>query len=97
MTGDWPAELKNVLGGTLLDSIIDSAGGPIAQQVGRLLRPGGRIVLYGMTVAPQVPFTMREVLQNQQLIGQTKKLFFPRLRLFFFDLWVPFPLFVKIL
>ncbi|KAI0293558.1 hypothetical protein BC826DRAFT_1141641 [Russula brevipes] len=69
--GDWPAELKKVLGGTLLDSVIDSAGGSIAQQVGRSLRPGGRIVLYGMTVAPQVPFTMREVLQNQQLIGST--------------------------
>jgi hypothetical protein len=25
-----------------------------------------------MTVAPQEPFTMREVLRNQQLIGQNK-------------------------
>ena len=70
-TGDWPAALKDILGGSLLDSVLDSAGGPIAQQVGRVLRPGGRIVLYGMTVAPQAPFTMREVLRNQQLIGQT--------------------------
>jgi NADPH:quinone reductase-like Zn-dependent oxidoreductase len=69
--GDWPATLKNVLGESLLDSVIDSAGGPIAQQVGRVLRPGGRVVLYGMTAAPQAPFTMREVLRNQQLIGQT--------------------------
>jgi NADPH:quinone reductase-like Zn-dependent oxidoreductase len=68
--GDWPTGLKNVLGESLLDSVIDSAGGPIAQQVGRVLRPGGRIVLYGMTAAPQAPFTMREVLRNQQLIGQ---------------------------
>jgi NADPH:quinone reductase-like Zn-dependent oxidoreductase len=67
--GDWPATLKNVLRESLLDSVIDSAGGPIAQQVGRVLRPGGRIVLYGMTAAPQAPFTMREVLRNQQLIG----------------------------
>jgi len=74
-TGDWPAELKNLLGESLLDSVLDSAGGPIAQQVGRVLRPGGRIVLYGMTVAPQAPFTMREVLRNQQLIGQTNFLF----------------------
>jgi len=37
-----------------------------------VLRPGGRIVLYGMTVAPQAQFTMREVLRNQQLIGQAK-------------------------
>jgi len=69
--GDWPSELKNILGESLLDSVIDSAGGSIVQQVGRVLRPGGRIVLYGMTVAPQVQFTMREVLRNQQLIGST--------------------------
>ncbi|KAH9958339.1 NAD-P-binding protein [Russula dissimulans] len=69
--GDWPSELKNILGQSLLDLVIDSAGGLIVQQVSRVLRPGGRIVLYGMTVAPQVQFTMREVLRNQQLIGST--------------------------
>ncbi|KAI9446190.1 hypothetical protein H4582DRAFT_1904173 [Lactarius indigo] len=58
---DWPKALEKILGGTtLLDSVIDSAGGPISQQVGRVLRLGGRIVLYGMTVTQQVPFTMRE-------------------------------------
>jgi NADPH:quinone reductase-like Zn-dependent oxidoreductase len=60
------------LGKPLLDSVIDSAGGAIAQQVGRVQRQGGRIVIFGMTVAPQVPFTMREVLRNQRLIGQNK-------------------------
>jgi NADPH:quinone reductase-like Zn-dependent oxidoreductase len=63
--------LKNLLGESLLDSVIDSAGGSIAPQVGRVLRPGGRVVLYGMTAAPQAQFTMREVLRNQQLIGLT--------------------------
>ena len=69
---DWPEALEKLLGGTLLDSVIDSAGGPISQQVGRVLRSGGRIVLYGMSAAQQVPFTMREVLRNQQLIGDRK-------------------------
>jgi NADPH:quinone reductase-like Zn-dependent oxidoreductase len=69
LTEDWPKVLAKALGDTLLDSVIDSAGGSIAQQVGRVLRPGGCIVLYGMTVAPQAPFTMREVLRNQQFIG----------------------------
>jgi NADPH:quinone reductase-like Zn-dependent oxidoreductase len=68
---DWPKALEKILGGTPLDSVIDSAGGPISQQVGSVLRPGGRIVLYGMTAAQQVPFTMREVLRNQQLVGST--------------------------
>jgi hypothetical protein len=51
------------------------------QQVGRVLRQGGRIVIFGMTVAPQVAFTMREVLRNQELqvIGQNKAAFSYRL------------------
>ncbi len=69
---DWPKVLEMLLRESLLDSVIDSAGGAIAQQVGRVLRQGGRIVTFGMMVAPQVPFTMREVLRNQQLIGQNK-------------------------
>jgi hypothetical protein len=76
-TEDWPRALAKALGDTLLDSVIDSAGGPIAQQAGRLLRPGGRVVLYGMTIAPQAPLTMREVLRNQQLIGESPLLFLP--------------------
>ena len=74
--------LERLLGGSLLDSVIDSAEGTIAQQVGRMLRQGGRtgsIVIYGMTVTPQAPFTMREVLRNQQLIGQNKPAFSYRL------------------
>lgn len=67
--------LGRLLGESLLDSVIDSAGGTIAQQVGRVLRQGGRIVIFGMTVVSQVLFTMREVLRNQQLIGQSKPAF----------------------
>ncbi|KAI0306283.1 hypothetical protein B0F90DRAFT_1862732 [Multifurca ochricompacta] len=68
---NWPTVLGRLLGNVLLDSVIDSAGGAITQQVSRLLRLGGRIVLYGMTVAPKASITMREVLRNQQLIGST--------------------------
>jgi hypothetical protein len=32
-----------------------------------------------MTVVPQVPFTMREVLRNQQLVGENKPAFSYRL------------------
>jgi hypothetical protein len=42
------------------------------KQAGRVLRQGGCIVIFGMTVAPKVPFTMCEVLRNQELIGQNK-------------------------
>lgn len=73
---DWPKALERLLGESSLDSVIDSAGGTIAQQVGRVLRQGGRIVMFGMTAAQQAPFTMREVLRNQQLIGENRPGFF---------------------
>ncbi|KAI0050875.1 NAD-P-binding protein [Auriscalpium vulgare] len=71
---DWPVQLGKLLkanGKGLLHSVIDSAGGPITLQTSKVLRTGGRIVCFGMTVAPQVPFTMREVLKGHQLLGST--------------------------
>ncbi|KAI0320715.1 NAD-P-binding protein [Amylostereum chailletii] len=71
---DWSKQLEALLkrdGQAHLHAVIDSAGGDIAQQTNRLLKHGGRIVCYGMTAAPAISFTMREVLKNQQLIGST--------------------------
>ena len=34
-------------------------------RLGRVLRQGWRIVIFGVVAAPHAPFTMREVLQNQ--------------------------------
>ena len=56
-------------GQSSLNAVIDSGGGDIARQTGGLLRAGGRVVCYGMTAAPQIAVSMREVLKNQQLIG----------------------------
>ena len=72
MQDDWPRQLEKLLkshGQTQLDAAIDSAGGDIMRQVGRILKPGGRVICYGMTASPQIVFTMREVLKNQHLIG----------------------------
>ncbi|KAI0063454.1 NAD-P-binding protein [Artomyces pyxidatus] len=71
---DWPSQLANLLktnGHAHLDAVIDSAGGDIALQTGKILKPGGRIVCYGATAGPKITFTMREILKNQQLIGST--------------------------
>lgn len=51
--GDWPSSLESLLvkdGGkkALLSAVIDSAGGEIMSQVGRILKPGGKVVVYGM-------------------------------------------------
>jgi NADPH:quinone reductase-like Zn-dependent oxidoreductase len=62
--------LEMLLGESLLDSVIDSAGGVIVQKFGRVVQQGGRTVIFGMTAMPQsLLFTMREVLGNQQLIA----------------------------
>ncbi|KAF8177240.1 chaperonin 10-like protein [Pholiota molesta] len=57
--------------GAMLDAIIDSAGGDIMGQAGKILKQGGRVVCYGMTASPKITLTMRQVLANQQLLGST--------------------------
>jgi NADPH:quinone reductase-like Zn-dependent oxidoreductase len=49
----WPAQLSKMLvqdGGkdSQLSAVIDSAGGDIMGQVGKLLKSGGKVVVYGM-------------------------------------------------
>ncbi|KAH9950219.1 NAD(P)-binding protein [Amylocystis lapponica] len=75
---DWPAQLGRMLkanGGetssALISAVIDSGGGDIMGRVTKILKNGGRVVVYGMTASPKVTFTMREVLKNQRLIGST--------------------------
>ncbi|KIP08891.1 hypothetical protein PHLGIDRAFT_116893 [Phlebiopsis gigantea 11061_1 CR5-6] len=73
---DWPVQLGKLLAqhsgtGTQLDAVIDSGGGDLMGQIGKILKAGGKVVIYGMTAAPKINFTMREVLKNQRLIGST--------------------------
>ncbi len=53
------------------DVVIDSAGGNIVSDVLPLLKNGGVIVAYGMTVAPKIVFTMQAVLANIEYLGST--------------------------
>ncbi|KAF9473863.1 NAD(P)-binding protein [Pholiota conissans] len=72
---DWWAQIGMLLNtnkkGAMLDAIIDSAGGDIMGQAGKILKQGGRVVCYGMTANPKITLTMRQVLANQQLLGST--------------------------
>lgn len=54
-----------------LDAIIDGAGGNIVAQSARLLKPGGVISQYGMTVGPQMNWGMQAVLKHIELKGTT--------------------------
>ncbi|THX96564.1 alcohol dehydrogenase [Aureobasidium pullulans] len=54
-----------------LDAVIDGAGGDIVEKAFKIMKPGGVIVSYGMTVGPKMPFTMAAVLKNIDLRGST--------------------------
>ena len=70
---DWETELLALLPSTRkrIDAIIDGAGGDIVKSGVRVLKHNGVIVSYGMTIGPTVPFPMKAVLRNIQLVGTT--------------------------
>lgn len=71
----WPASIRSALpkDRPYLDVVIDSAGGSITAQSAKAgLRNGGRIVCFGMTAAPKIDVTMREVLKNVELLGEQR-------------------------
>lgn len=70
---DWNRDLGNVLPAErpFLDAIIDGAGGDIAIKAIPILKPGGVISCYGLTVAPVMDWPMQAVLKNIELKGTT--------------------------
>jgi len=69
----WEKDLKQQLpkDRPFLDAIIDGAGGNIIAKAVRLLKPGGIVVQYGMTVAPKMDWSMNANLLNLELRGST--------------------------
>jgi len=71
---DWPIKLGKLLereNNGLLDAVIDSAGREIVDKTSKLLKPGGKIVAYGIDAGGKLAFSMREILRNVQFIGST--------------------------
>lgn len=56
---------------TYFDAVIDGAGGDIIAKAIRLLKPGGVVSCYGMTVSPKMDWLMPAVLRNLELRGST--------------------------
>ncbi|KAF2870786.1 hypothetical protein BDV95DRAFT_495413 [Massariosphaeria phaeospora] len=54
-----------------VDAIVDGAGGDVVSKGARLLKDGGIISIYGMTVSPTMPFVMAAVLRNIDVRGST--------------------------
>ncbi|CAK7198705.1 hypothetical protein SEUCBS139899_001369 [Sporothrix eucalyptigena] len=70
---DWDKQLLKLLPKERpqFDAIIDGAGGDIIKRSVRLLRPGGVVSSYGMTVSPKMDWLMSAVLRNIELKGST--------------------------
>ncbi|KAF3389072.1 putative zinc-type alcohol dehydrogenase-like protein YogA, partial [Penicillium rolfsii] len=69
----WDKKLLSMLpsGKNNFDAIIDGAGGDAIEKAARLLKAGGVLSVYGMTVSPKMPFTMQTVLKNIDVRGST--------------------------
>ncbi|ROT38666.1 oxidoreductase [Sodiomyces alkalinus F11] len=69
----WDKDLRALLPADrpFLDAVIDGAGGDVVARSVRLLRPGGVISQYGMTVSPKMDWPMQAVLNNIELRGST--------------------------
>ncbi|KAI5785076.1 hypothetical protein DFH27DRAFT_487678 [Peziza echinospora] len=69
----WEKELAALLPRTrpFLDAVIDGAGGEIVEKSTGLLKHGGIIVSYGLTMGPSTPFTIKALLKNIEMRGST--------------------------
>ncbi|KAI8648625.1 PKS-ER domain-containing protein [Fusarium keratoplasticum] len=69
----WEAGIRQQLPSSrpYIDAVIDGAGGDIVSKAVKLLKPGGVIVQYGMTISPKMNWTMPAVLLNAELKGTT--------------------------
>ncbi|KAJ4150350.1 hypothetical protein LMH87_011102 [Akanthomyces muscarius] len=69
----WGSALLEMLpdGHPYIDAVVDGAGGNIIAEVAPIVRPGGVIAQYGMTVGNKMDWQMRAVLANLELKGST--------------------------
>ncbi|GAA5879895.1 hypothetical protein JCM5296_001594 [Sporobolomyces johnsonii] len=69
----WPKTFASHLPASrpYLDAVIDSGGGPIANQVARVLKDGGVVSCYGQTSGKPVEIGMPFVLKNAEFKGST--------------------------
>ncbi|RMJ23209.1 alcohol dehydrogenase [Aspergillus sp. HF37] len=69
----WEKKLLGMLpsGKAAFDAIIDGAGGDSIEKGAKILKAGGVLSVYGMTVSPKMPFPMQAVLKNIDVRGST--------------------------
>lgn len=70
---DWDKQLAALLpkDRPFLDAVVDGAGGDVVSRTVKLLKVGGVIVCYGMTVGPKMDWVVQAMLKNVELKGST--------------------------
>lgn len=68
---DWDKQLLVLLPDDrpYIDAVIDGAGGDIVSKTWKMLKHGGVVVSYGMTVKPNLAFPMQAVMKNIEIRG----------------------------
>ncbi|KAK4189276.1 alcohol dehydrogenase [Podospora australis] len=68
---DWEKQLLELLPKErgYIDAVIDGAGGEVVGKTVKVLKQGGVIAVYGMTVGPKMEWNMQAVLKNVELKG----------------------------
>lgn len=69
----WEKQLAGMLprDRPFLDAVVDGAGGDVVARTLKLLKPGGVISSYGMTVGPRMDWLMKAALNQIELRGTT--------------------------
>ena len=70
---DWEKQLQKMLPDDrpYLDAVIDGAGGDIMKRIIRIIKPGGIVSRYGMTLAPKMDWIAQAFMKNVELRGST--------------------------
>jgi NADPH:quinone reductase-like Zn-dependent oxidoreductase len=70
---DWDRQLAGMLpkDRPVLDAVIDGTGGDVMGRTVRVLKNGGVVVCYGMTLGPRMEWNVQAMLKNVELKGST--------------------------
>jgi len=70
---DWEKRLGGLLPKErpVLDAVIDGTGGEVVSKTVKVLKAGGVIVCYGMTLGPKMDWVVQAMLKNVELKGST--------------------------
>ena len=69
--GDWPERVLEITGGRGADVILDLVGGPYLAGNQRVLAPGGRLIVVGVTGGPKAEVDLRALMTRRASVRGT--------------------------